>query len=225
MDSKEKTCTCTCTVHNCNRYIDPTTNLQPGGRPVTQRTLRQHISDELKFQRAQEAEETRTRVLRQQEEDLVKAVEKIDLGSETVPHYETRTQNNSRTDRVKRMVSAISDIADKVSILHKDLDAFPRTPSLSPALLFSRLDDIASFIDQGIQLKVDLDLVKKRTKASAALALHRETYIKLNTFMEEAQRIQQSLKEEQQGRAEETEAAMSDPNAYISGQSFVSSKR
>lgn len=187
-----KTYTCTFSVHKCNQFVDPETNLKPGGRPV-----RQHNSDELKSQKAQEAEEIRMRVLTQREEDLVKAVEKLDLVSETVSQYDTKTHDNSRIDRVKRMVSAISIIADQVSILRRDLANFLSSPSSSPEILFSRLDSIADFIDKGVWSKVDLDLVKKRTKTPAALALHRETLVELTLFLEAAHSIQEQLKEEQ----------------------------
>lgn len=83
-------------------------------------------------------------------------------------------------------------------------------------MLFSRLDIIADLIDSGIRLKVDLDLVKKRIKSPAPLALYRETLIDLSTFLKEAQAIQQKLKEEQRHRAE----AVLDPNSYASGELF-----
>lgn len=89
---------------------------QAHARSPNQRTLRQHTSDELKSQKAQEAEDIRKRALKQRDDDLVRAVKKLDLGNETVPPYETKIQDNSRIDRIKRMVSAISIIADQVSV-------------------------------------------------------------------------------------------------------------
>lgn len=176
---------CFCTVYKCGDAIDAAGNI---GVLIDARRYRTHQQDEKAAELRRLATETQQAIFREHEISLATAMKDLSVtDNAAVPGIAKALPEHERyrIDKIRKMVSHVSDIKDKIASLRIEVQSIGPAPTrVGDHIITETLGDISALRSTAIDLDRKLSSISRRAKSSSVVSLRDEAVADFKEFYE-----------------------------------------
>jgi hypothetical protein len=212
---------CTCTTHKCGDVVDTEGK---AGVMVDTRTHRVHQKDDANARMRELATQSREAALSAQATSLSSALEELSVIDAAVTPGIAKPlpeEERYRIDKVRKLVSHVSEIKDKLVRLRGEVQSIGPAPTLRVMdhVITQTLKDLRALRSAANELHRGLSSVSRRSKAHSVVSLRDETETEFKDFYEFIRGIELSWERLLESRNTLREAALGNgATKYDSGE-------